>query len=109
MSENMAEEIMRPSQEALYIIDCRFALRIMHKERELAYPTISILRLWNAVQKDYETTSPRIYVNRRTPSCSIFEFSGFRCTRQKRVASIPLRVLRMHVSKGSKIDNATAS
>ena len=110
MSENMAEEIMRPSQEALYIFDCRFILRIMNKERELAYPTISILRLWNAVQKDYETTSPRIYVNRRTPSCLHFEFSRFEYTRQKRVASLfPPRVLRMHVSKGSKIDNATAS
>ena len=48
MSENMAEEIMRPSQEALYIIDCRFALRIIHKERGLAYPTIFTSRLWNA-------------------------------------------------------------
>ena len=26
------------------------------------------------MQKDYETTSPRIYVNRRTPSCLLFNF-----------------------------------
>lgn len=75
---------MRPSQETLYIFDSRFVTCFNYIESGLAYPTISILRLWNAVQKDYETTSPRIYVNRRTPSCLHYEFSRFEYTRQKR-------------------------
>ena len=80
--------LMRPSQAALYYIDSYSALGFNHKERGPAYPTISILRLWNALQKDYETTSPRIYVNRRTPSCLHFEFSRFEYTRQKRVSFV---------------------
>ena len=28
------------------------------------------VRFWKTLRKDNETTSPRIYVNRRTPSCS---------------------------------------
>jgi len=44
------------------------------------------LRLWIAVKKRTLDDKPtNIYVNRRTPSCSLFEFSRFECARQKRV------------------------
>ena len=88
-------------------IDSISVSRFNHKESELAYPTISTPGLWNAARKDYETTSPRIYVNRRTPSCLLIEFSRFECTRQKRVASFSIRVLRVHVGRGSKNDRVT--
>ena len=63
----------------------------INQKRGPAYPTISTLRFWKTLQKDHETTCPRIYVNRRTPSCSNFEFSRFRHTRQKRVASFTIK------------------
>ena len=76
---------------------------LLYKERGPAYPTISTLRFWKTLQKDHETTSPRIYVNRRTPSCLlILNFPD--SSAQDRSASLqfPLRVLRVHVCKSSK-------
>ena len=62
---------MRPSQATFSII-LSFALG--YKESELAYPKVFEYGSGKTSHKDHETTSPRIYVNRRTPSCMLLNF-----------------------------------
>ena len=51
---------------------------------------------------DNETTSPRIYVNRRTPSCLLLNFPDSRVQDRSASLRFPIRVLRVHVCKSSK-------
>ena len=65
--------IMRPSQATLRMrhkFDEHSALKFNKKGTWTCVSHVPTLRLWNAVREDNETTSPRIYVNRRTPPCS---------------------------------------
>ena len=70
--------IMWPSQVALpyekYIFIYIRETVWFKYETWASYSHVSTLRLWNALQKDYETTSPRIHVNRRTPPCLLLNF-----------------------------------
>jgi len=92
----MGTGIKLPSQ-AVFILYKLFLGRALWlsstgtKNVSLRIPSLCVQALEMALRKDYETTSPRIYVNRRTPSCSIFEFSRFERTRQKRNASISIK------------------
>jgi len=86
---------MRPSQVAQSYanisIDLRHTCLVQTRNVGLRIPRSLHSGSGKPHRKDHETTSPRIYVNRRTPSCSIFEFSRFECTRQKRVASFTIK------------------
>ena len=85
------------------------------KERGLAYPTFLHLGSGNDLAyRTWDDKSTYRYVNRRTPPCMLFEFSGFRCTRQKRAASIStckllpafaLAVWWLYANHGAKVHN----
>ena len=90
-----SRRIMLPSQAV--IILCKYLLSVVLCLSGIGtknvghHPTSLSQGTGKPDCKDYETTSPRIYVNRRTPSCTMCEVSSFRLTRQKRNASFPIK------------------
>ena len=60
----------------------------------LRIPSLCVQALEMALRKDYETTSPRIYVNRRTPSCPILKFPVSNVQDRSATLQYPSKVLR---------------